>query len=169
MLEIRQANLVDAMLLSALGCSIYRAHFTHLWVSEHELNAFLESEYSRSAVEQSLQDRSVSWYVAETERPMGFAKVTQESTIPGTAITGMLLNKLYLDPTQTSKGYGQIMFETCKQWARDSGTDFLWLEVLEQNERATRFYEKQGMRHIKSTVFKTASQQSVLNIMGISV
>lgn len=168
-LQIRRATLADSMLLKELGYSIYRAHFKHMWISESEMNEFLEGEYSLPAIEQSLKDRNVSWYVAETERPIGFAKLTWESTIPDTETSGVLLNKLYLDPAETSKRYGQLMFEKIITFARDSGKDFLWLEVLEQNERACKFYTKQGMRYITNTILKTASQQSVLNIMGISI
>lgn len=45
----------------------------------------------------------------------------------------------------------------------------LWLEVLEQNERARKFYDKQGMQFIKAIAFETASQRSILKIMGISL
>lgn len=168
-LHMRQATLADARLLSELGISIYRAHFKHLWVSEPELNQFLTAEYSLPVLEKSLQDRSVCWYVAETDRPIGFAKVTAESRIPDTDISGVLLNKLYFDSAETSRGYGQIMFEAIKTRARENGATFLWLEVLEQNQRACHFYNKQGMAHIKNTLFTTASQQSVLRIMGISL
>lgn len=168
-LHMRQATLADAMLLNEMGYRIYRAHFKHLWVSESELNPFLAGEYSLSVLEQSLQERSVCWYVAETDRPMGFAKVSDESTIPDTDISGTLLNKLYFDAAETGKGYGQLMFETIKARARGTGAKFLWLEVLEQNERACHFYNKLGMEHIKSTLFTTASQQSVIRIMGLSL
>ncbi|SAH90145.1 acetyltransferase%2C GNAT family [Enterobacter bugandensis] len=32
-----------------------------------------------------------------------------------------------------------------------------------------RFYQKQGMLCIKNVLFETASQQSILNIMGMSL
>ncbi|ALB63027.1 alanine acetyltransferase [Cronobacter condimenti 1330] len=168
-LQIRQATLVDAALLSALGYRIYRAHFTQMWASASAMNDFLDGEYALSAIERSLKDLSVSWYVAETDRPIGFAKLTWESTIPGTEISGVLLNKLYLDPEETSKRYGQCVFEKITEFARNSGKDFLWLEVLEQNTRAYQFYNKQGMRYMKDTIFKTGSQQSILKIMGITL
>lgn len=168
-LQIRQATLADSVLLNEMGFRIYRAHFQHMWVSEAEMNDFLVSEYSLSTLEKSLRDRSVSWYVAETDRPIGFAKLTWQSTIPETELSGVLLNKLYLCPAETSQRYGQLMFERIKELARSNGKDFLWLEVLEQNERARKFYDKQGMQFIKAIVFETASQRSILKIMGISL
>lgn len=76
------------MLLNALGYRISRAHFEHLWESESER-------------EQSQKEQAVCCYVVETDRPIGFVKVTYESSIPDTNMSGMLLNKLYLDPADT--------------------------------------------------------------------
>lgn len=168
-LKIRQATQADLMILSELGNNIYRAHFKPMWISESEMNDFLECEYALSALERSLKEYGVCWYLAETDRPIGFAKVTWECTIPDTEISGVLLNKLYLDPKETRKRYGRLMFDEITELARRRGKDFLWLEVLEQNERACKFYNKLGMRHIKDTVFKTTSQQSRIKIMGVSI
>ncbi|MBV4365248.1 GNAT family N-acetyltransferase [Erwinia phyllosphaerae] len=166
-LQLRKATLADAILLNELGYSLYLAHFRHMWMSESDMNDFLEREYSLSTLEQSLKKPGMSWYVVETDRPIGFAKFTWESTIPDTKISGVLLNKFYIDPTETGKGYGQLIFNKIIDLVRTKRKDFLWLEVLEQNERACNFYNKQGMRYIKDIIFKTASQQSVLKIMGM--
>ncbi|HHB2582472.1 TPA: hypothetical protein ACIAKG_001881 [Enterobacter roggenkampii] len=75
-LRIRQATGADSTLLSELGYRIYPAHFQHLWVSDAEMTAFLDAEYAPSVIEQSLTESHVSWFVAETDRPVGFMKVT---------------------------------------------------------------------------------------------
>ncbi|WP_331251474.1 GNAT family N-acetyltransferase [Enterobacter hormaechei] len=59
-------------------------------------------------------------------------------------MSGVLLDKLYLAPTKTNQHYGQLMFKKVIDLARSDGKKFLWLEVLEQNEHAHRFYKKQG-------------------------
>lgn len=168
-LSIREAGLTDLVLLNELGYGIYRAHFSHMWISESEMTGFLDAEYSYSTLERSLQEPGTSWYLAEASVPIGFAKITWESAIPETSISGVLLNKLYLKSTETGKNYGKLMFEKFIVLAQSRGKKYLWLEVLEQNERAYRFYERQGMLHIKDTVFRTASQQSTLKIMGMSI
>ena len=94
-------------------------------------------------------------------------KVTWEAMIPETVKQGVLLNKLYLDPAETGKNYGQVMFNEIIDMARSKGKTYLWLEVLEQNAGAFRFYQKQGMLCLKDVVFATASQQSILRIMGM--
>ncbi|KJN32752.1 GNAT family N-acetyltransferase [Enterobacter sichuanensis] len=169
MLRIRQATVADSTLLSELGYRIYPAHFQHLWVSGAEMKDFLAAEYAPSVLQQSLTESSVSWFIAETDRPVGFMKATWEATIPETDKQGVLLNKLYLDAAETGKNYGQVMFNNITDMARSRGKDYLWLEVLEQNAGAYRFYQKQGMLCLKNVLFETASQQSILRIMGMSL
>ncbi|MRE92177.1 GNAT family N-acetyltransferase [Enterobacter bugandensis] len=132
------------------------------------MKAFLDAEYTPAVIEQSLSESPVSWFVAETDRPVGFMKVTWDAMLPETDKRGVLLNKLYLDPAETGKHYGQDMFNKIDM-ARSRGKDYLWLEVLEQNAGAYRFYQKQGRLCIKNVLFETASQQSILNIMGMSL
>ncbi|KZQ33830.1 alanine acetyltransferase [Enterobacter genomosp. O] len=166
-LRIRQATVADSTLLSELGYRIYPAHFQHLWVSDAEMKDFLDAEYAPSVIERSLAESHVSWFVAETDRPVGFMKVTWEALVPETDKQGVLLNKLYLDPAETGKNYGQVMFSEIIDMARSKGKTYFWLEVLEQNAGAYRFYQKQGMLCLKDVVFETASQQSILRIMGM--
>ncbi|MEG5422016.1 GNAT family N-acetyltransferase [Enterobacter hormaechei] len=62
--------------------------------------------------------------------------------MPNTDSSGVLLDKLYLAPTKTNQHDVQLMFKKVIDLARSNGKKFLWLEVLEQNERAHRFYKK---------------------------
>ncbi|HEK0449061.1 TPA: GNAT family N-acetyltransferase [Proteus mirabilis] len=168
-LVIRQATLADSVLLKDLGFHIYPAHFKHLWKSESELDDYLKGEYSLSVIAQNINDKNISWYIAEIEQPIGFAKLTWQSTIPNTDIRGVLLDKLYLTPTKTNQHYGELFFKKVIELARSNGEKFLWLEVLEQNERALKFYKRQGMQSISESVFETKSQQSIIKLMGMCI
>jgi len=166
---IRPATLDDVSLLSQLAPQIYREHFGHTWNSVSELNAYLESEYSESALKSALEDAGLCWFVACTDSLIGFAKLTWESTIPDSSLSGALLNKLYLNQQVTGKQYGKVLFDHIVQQVKKRGQSFFWLEVLEHNPRARKFYENQGMHYIKDSVFKTELQQTRLHIMGMPV
>lgn len=168
-LIIRQATLADSALLNELGYRFYTAHFKHMWKSESEFDNYLEGEYSLPVIEQSINDKNISWYIVEIEQPIGFVKLTWQATVPNTDISGVLLNKLYLAPTKTNQHYGQLMFNKVIDLARSQGNKYLWLEVLEQNERAQKFYKKQGMKHISDIIFETNSQRSILKLMGMCI
>lgn len=111
----------------------------------------------------------ISWYIAESEQPIGFAKLRWQATMPDSDNSGVLLDKLYLTLTKTNQHYGQLMFRELIDLARSNGGDFLWLEVLEQNERAHRFYKRQGMQYISDIIFETKSQRSILKLMGMHI
>ncbi|WP_234480264.1 hypothetical protein [Erwinia sp. S38] len=78
-LSIREAGLTDSVLLNELGYNIYRSNFSHMWISESEMDEFLDAEYSYPVLEKSLQESGTSWFLAEANYPVGFAKVTWES------------------------------------------------------------------------------------------
>ncbi|MVY05736.1 N-acetyltransferase, partial [Escherichia coli] len=54
----------------------------------------------------------------------------------------------------------------CEARAKAAGERWLWLEVLADNPAARRFYERQGMQHVKDVAFHSASQQSTLHILA---
>lgn len=168
-LKIRKAHLADSALLHKLGFEIYSTHFKYLWVSQSEMTDYLVHEYSLPALELSLKVPGICWYIAETDQPVGFAKITWASKIPDTEMFGVLLNKLYLASSATGKNYGKLIFDHIVSLARQRGEGFLWLEVLERNERARKFYENLGFRFIKETKLQTASQQSLLHILGLNI
>ncbi|MFM9877888.1 MAG: GNAT family N-acetyltransferase [Rhodoglobus sp.] len=54
------------------------------------------------------------------------------------------LSKCYALPTAHGSGLAAAMVTTSVQAARDRGARSMWLGVNRQNDRANRFYEKQG-------------------------
>lgn len=168
-ISIRIAQPKDASLLRSLAFNIYPAHFRHMWLCESEMHAYLESEFSLSSLNLKLNDPAVCWFVAETDKPVGFAKLTWINTIPETTVTGVSLDRIYLAPDATGKQFGRTFFKEIIVIAQKKGMTFLWLQVREQNCRARKFYEVAGMRHITDAFFKTTSQVSRLHIMGMDI
>lgn len=58
----------------------------------------------------------------------------------------MRCGTLCIAQAHRGEGVSQRLFELHKQAARDAGCEQLFLEVLKENGRAIRFYEKQGYR-----------------------
>ncbi|WP_205953124.1 GNAT family N-acetyltransferase [Pantoea stewartii] len=165
-LLLREARLSDASLLNKLGVETYTHHFEQYWTHRAELDDFLLQEYSLQVIESSLADPSAGWYVVETSSPIGFVKVIWRSSMPGTALHGTFLNKLYLSEGATGKNYGKYIFNKIAEMAKEKGNDYLWLEVLKENTRARHFYEKQGMTFIRNNFHKTATQQVTVDVLG---
>ena len=165
-MQIKDATINDVAALAALGKTTYLSHFAHYWHSQRELLAWVDEEYSVAALTASLNDPAVSWLLAVTDKPIGFAKLTlqQDQAQPGT-----LLNKLYFTKESTGQGYGRRLFEEALARAKINGSRYFCLEVLQGNEGARRFYESWGMRHLRDEVFSTPEQTSVLHVYGMAI
>ena len=166
MFKIRIAGLEDAALLNEMANASYRHHFSHLWHNADELEHYLQQEYSMAALAHSLADPQCCWLIAEAEEPIGFAKYACRQDINPEGPTGTLLHKLYLLPDATGHRYGEQIFRAVEKRAKETGESWLWLEVLAANTSARRFYERQGMQHVKDVAFHSATQESTLHILA---
>ncbi|MDM2993692.1 MULTISPECIES: GNAT family N-acetyltransferase [unclassified Citrobacter] len=165
-LTIRYAVPADTPTLQTLGKSSYYHHFKELWDCPVELRQFIDSEYAPDQLENSLNDQSVTWLIAESDKPVGFAKISWDRPVSGGNHSGALLNKLYFAPGETGKGYGRILFEKAIEIARHKEQHFFWLQVLKGNDSGRRFYESLGMQHLADEEFTTPKQKSVLHVFG---
>ncbi|EPJ5823304.1 N-acetyltransferase family protein [Pluralibacter gergoviae] len=170
MLQIRLATEEDAPRLSAMGKISYPHHFAHLWHSPQELAAFVEQEYAPESIAITMTRDASRWLIATRDgADAGFAKFSfQRSAEPG-GVTGTLLHKLYLMPGATGAGCGEAMMNEVIRQAKAHGERYLWLEVLAENPRARRFYERLGMTHLRDTTFASATQVSLLHVLGMRI
>ena len=167
MLTICKAQVDDAERLHDMAYASYTHHFAHLWQEKDELANFLAQEYALPVLQQSVQDKRCCWLIALADGiPVGFAKFSWHAAAGPQGPSGTLLHKLYCLPQATGKGYGEQVIQEVIRRARAHGEHFLWLEVLDANPQARRFYERQGFQHLRDTLLSTASQQSTLHILG---
>lgn len=73
-------------------------------------------------------------------------------------ITGQECELTLIEVMERNKGYGAALFEKVLQAAKEAGCRRLWLVTTNNNARAQRFYEKQGM--ILKAVHKDAMNES---------
>lgn len=79
----------------------------------------------------------------EDDALVGYARVNFDSLLAPTEHIGAELQKIYFLPDHAGNGYGQRLYEQVQQRAIDRRQKTLWLEVLQRNTRAQRFYQRQ--------------------------
>lgn len=167
MISIRKACFSDAVIIRDMAFSSYVHHFAHLWHDKKEMVDFLLQEYSLSTLQQSLLSSAGCWFIVlKSSTPIGFTKVSWNSSVDEEGPTGTRLDKIYLLPGETGKGYGDVVFTEMINLAKKRNDSFIWLEVLDANPRAHHFYTQQGLVHLKDTIFSSPSQQSILHVLG---
>jgi ribosomal protein S18 acetylase RimI-like enzyme len=96
--------------------------------------------------------------------PVGYAMlVTGEPYDPEAALAvrrrpTVELSKIYVRPEQHRSGVAVALMTACLAAAADAGARSVWLGVNQRNERANRFYEKQGFRVVGTKHFLVGSR-----------
>ncbi|APC11888.1 MULTISPECIES: GNAT family N-acetyltransferase [Providencia] len=165
-ITLRKATEQDVSILSDIGINSYCHHFAALWNNQDELLDYLDQEYSPVKIINDINQQNIEWYLIEHSSPIGLVKLTHQSSIPESSITGTLLNKLYFSPDVTGKGYGMIVFRLIENIAKQSGSTALWLDVLASNARAIKLYQSNGLHILKEVLFKSKTQQTLEYIMS---
>ena len=143
-MRIRAARREEAATVAALGARTYRDHFAALW-HEDELAAWLAAQFGVDAIAADIVDERVLYLVGDDDGiDIGFAKLRWNQPVPARDERGAELQKMYLLAEQTGRGYGRMLIEACADRARERGEACLWLDVLKDNERARRLYERCG-------------------------
>ena len=166
-LHIRSATLDDLSRLQTLGRETYRDHFAALW-SDQGLEAFLDQDFSHEALRQSLsQTQRHLWLIAfdDADAAIGFAKINWSRVQPLSGAPGAELQKLYLHASATGRGWGAALMQAVEQQAQLQGEDRLWLEVLQSNHGAQRFYQRSGFYPVGDISFSTDLQAIGMRVM----
>ncbi|MGZ4164903.1 MAG: N-acetyltransferase family protein [Tumebacillaceae bacterium] len=83
-------------------------------------------------------------FIAEVDgTAVGFATLYSTfSTLR--AQKAMVMNDLFVDPSQRSTGVGHALFQACKAYVQENGYAFMSWETAHDNETAQRFYDREG-------------------------
>jgi GNAT superfamily N-acetyltransferase len=145
--RLRRAGPEDAPLLSRLKIATFRLTYRGIMPDSllDGLNA-ADAHVGVAGWRRMLADPANVVHVIETGEPAGFTAVVPAP--PPMAPARSLLDQLYLLPSWQGAGLGYRVWREVTEHIRDhSGMPFV-LAVIDGNDRARRFYERQGGRQI---------------------
>lgn len=156
--KIRPAQAADASAIAELGAYVYTKTFGHS-VPDHELQAFLEEEYTPLAISKDIQNPNKDIIVAVDAggKVVGFAYLTRGTSEPCIAhMEGLVeLQRIYLHPSVHGTGLASRLRTMIEDMAMKQGFKNIWLGVWEENARAQRVYKKWGYRKVGEHDFLT--------------
>ncbi|MBL7738285.1 MAG: GNAT family N-acetyltransferase [Chitinophagaceae bacterium] len=170
-IAVIKANVTYAAVIASIGKKSFRDAFGNLFNSKEELFEYLEHTYDPVKLAKSLRkDSNVYFLALKHGAPAGFAKVKLHSLNEHIeSIAQMELQKIYVLPEYQGKGAGAALMEEVKRFVHDIHPDHLWLDTYISNERAIRFYEKNGFEKIGKDFFTIGTQTFYYYIMGMPV
>lgn len=151
-MEIRLANEKDVKRLQELLASVQALH------AEGRPDIFRAgtNKYDDEHIRKILSDKNSPVYVAtENELVIGYAFCEIKEEIGSDnlrSIKTFYIDDLCVDERLRGKGIGKKLFEYALERAKENQCYHLTLNVWHLNSKALRFYEKCGMKPLKTTM-----------------
>ncbi len=166
--EIRIATVDDASHISTLGKITFSETFGHLFRKKQDLLRYVETTFSVSKITAGLHKSSnIFWIAFADEKPIGYAKLKLDSPtefVDATAICQ--LQKIYVLKEFLSLKIGPELQKQLLAKAQELSYKYIWLSVLDSNDRAIRFYKKNGFDIIGSHDFTIGQEHFDFFAMG---
>lgn len=159
-MKIRIADSDDAQFIALLGRLTFIETFGHLFSDPDDLSTYLNQTFSVQKIRASLsKENNIFWLALVDELPEGYAKLKENSSSP--FLSGQRicqLQKIYVLKDFLSKKIGRALQDELLEYAKQQDYKKIWLSVLKSNERAIRFYAKNGFDTLGDHTFEIGKE-----------
>ena len=141
---IRKATAKDAEFIALLARVTFSETFGHFFKDKIDLFEYYERTFGVQKLRKSIKNpNNVFWIAFSEDLPVGYAKLKLNS--PSLFITSdkvSQLQKIYVLREFLSLKFGYQLQNKVLAKAKENKSEHIWLSVLESNERAITFYQK---------------------------
>ncbi len=164
-MNIREADLNDLKLLQHIGRQTFSETFSSS-NTEENMQQYLQEGFADKKLEEELNNSLSAFYFAETDnRVVGYLKVNLAGSQTELKDSNALeIERIYVLAEFHGNKVGQLLFEKAMEIAQTSKVNYVWLGVWEENQRALRFYEKNGFVAFDKHIFVLGDDKQT-NIM----
>lgn len=171
--EISLATPSDTNEIVRIGRTEWDRTFSHL-ISPQSMTAYLDAAYTPEAIMKAITKPNLRFFVAgptgQKERLAGFAALTLDTSLPAQCLTQLpkpiTLQRIFIDSHYHGGGLAKSMMDKAYEMARDEGYESVYLEVLPENIRAVRFYQKCGFVKVGKVEIVIGGQKFMDEIMA---
>lgn len=144
----------DAQLLSKIGGITLLESHGHS-APAHIMQEYVVKSFSTDACKAELEDEhNIFHAINHNNEPAGYSKIVfdySHPTVPLQPVTKM--ERLYLLREFYHLKLGQELMHQAIDLSKAAGDKGMWLNVWKENERALRFYQKQGFEIVGESDF----------------
>lgn len=145
MFKIKNASIEDISLIRELTFKVWPQTYAAI-LSPGQIDYMLEMMYSVPSLKKQMEEGSRFIIAYDNKEPVGFASFQE------TELHIFKLHKIYVLPTQQSKGTGKFIIDAILKIIKEYHAKALQLQVNRFN-KAKGFYEKLGFTVIKEMDF----------------
>lgn len=129
--------------------------------SEEDMLKYLSENLSLEVLTAELNnDQSQFYFAYDGGKVVGYLKLnTGDAQTEKQGDNAVEIERIYVIGSCHGKSVGRMLFDKAEEIARERKADFIWLGVWENNQRALRFYEKNGLTVFDKHLFKLGSDE----------
>ena len=142
---LRSCTSKDIDMLRALSIKTYYETFAHLNTPE-DMQAYLDEAFEINKLKHELDDPNSAFFFLYFNNVLaGYLKLNEApSQTDINDKSSLEIERIYVSSQFQGAGLGRYLMEQAISIARERKKDYAWLGVWEKNEKAIRFYKKNG-------------------------
>ena len=151
---LRNCTPEDFETLRALSIRTYYETFAHLNTAE-DMTAYLEDAFNVERLTKEFNDANSSFYLLYADGNLaGYLKLNEALSQTDINDSDSLeIERIYVSSEFQGVGIGRYLMEQAIAIAKERNKKYVWLGVWEKNEKAIRFYKKNGFYEIGTHKF----------------
>lgn len=168
--EIRKATRDDCSTLHDLAVTTFLETYSSV-NSEENMQNYLSENYSEEQLTLEMDNPFSEFYLAFlAQKAIGFLKINfGEAQTELKDNQSLEIERIYVLSEFHGKKIGQLLFDKALEIARAHQSKYVWLGVWEQNSKAIRFYQKNGLTEFDNHIFKLGSEEQIDILMKIEL
>lgn len=142
-MKIIHASIEHLSSLHQISSQTYRQHFSEIW-TEQGIQQFIQQQYSLENIQKSLEHPDHIWLLLQNDQQkiLGYAKLILNTFQPNLGIHAAELEKIYVLEQALGQNIAAELMKYMLEFAQNNAQQFIYLEVLKNNLRAQKFYQK---------------------------
>ncbi len=157
---IRKATAEDIPTLQQVGRrTFYETFAPHN--TEEDIQKYLDESFTWEKVKREVDNPQSQFFIAwDDETPIGYLKVnTGNAQTELQDETALEIERIYVLAEYHGKKAGQLLYEKALETALQLKKASIWLGVWEENQRAIRFYQKNGFVPFDKHIFRLGNDE----------
>ncbi|OOV17254.1 GNAT family N-acetyltransferase [Flavobacterium sp. LM4] len=169
-IEIKRISVKEITQLQEIGRQTFQETFSES-NSEENKKSYLEEGFSNEKLTAELKDENSEFYFAMLDnKVIGYLKInfgaSQTELKDNKALE---IERIYVTKEFHGKSVGQLLYDKAIEIANQKTSEYVWLGVWEENQRAINFYKKNGFIEFDKHIFKLGNDEQTDIIMKLKL
>lgn len=169
-IEIKKISLEEITQLQEIGRQTFKETFSES-NSEENMKNYLEEGFSDEKLTAELIDENSEFYFAIFEKKViGYLKINFGASQTELKDNNALeIERIYVSKEFHGKSVGQLLYTKAIEIATQKKSEYVWLGVWEENQRAIHFYKKNGFIEFDKHIFKLGNDEQTDIMMKLKL